>query len=404
MMPHRMNRRRLLAIIVVFIAMVGFVRWLTMRASVVVHRISITKDAGMAGHVVLLPESGVVAADLRGVHSVDEDGKAHWRLSLWETLGPGGQYPDMEQLADKSLVTAWASTDKGRYLVWITNGVVRKTLPCDLARMPMGGRFAIVVSNDVCVALRDAVAQFGPDGSERWRFETHAPVVTGPVRALDGDWLMEAPTPSTNVMFRLRGDGTLRWRRETDPGYGMGPAVRSDGSLVWGRGSGVTLAAFDANGDPLWRLGRREIATCTPAMAAGDVAILGVREIDKPVRLLAVDRVGKVLWETQLSQGNLYHSPVVAPDGTIYVATMDRWVRAFDAQGHPKWQYRVPWQTHRYLPRSVGELVWWWQQRLGYARLVGTGPPQLDDQGRLWVAFSHDGAVFRFGSESRHGK
>jgi outer membrane protein assembly factor BamB len=402
-MLQRIQWRRFLAVITVFVAMGGFVGWLTTRDPVVVHRMSLTKDAGLAGHLVFLPNGGVAAADLRQVHSVDAQGNVNWRLDLWGSLGMGGQYPDLEQLADGSLVTAWASATNGRHLVWITNGVVRRTLACDLAQAPMGGRFAVVVSNDVCVALKEAVALFGPDGSERWRFESQAPVVSAPVRTPEGDWLFEAPSPATNVMFRLRADGTLRWRRETEPGYGMGPAVRSDGSFVWGRGPGLTLAAFDADGNPLWQLGRPEVATCMPAMAAGDVAIVGAWEIDKPVRLLSVDRAGKVLWETPLSQGNLSHSPVVAPDGTIYVVTMDRWVRAFDAQGHLKWRYRVSWRMDRYLPRGLGELVGWWKQRMGYARPVGTGPPQLDAQGRLWIAFSHDGALFRFGPGNGEG-
>lgn len=390
------NRWRRVGLALGFAWVGAVVAWLSTRDGVRVDRLSVTKSAGMSGRLLIHSDGSIVAASLREVVHRGADGRRFWSASLGWEFGVGGQYTDVAELSDGSILTAYATVAGSRYLVWLTNGVVARRKEMDLAITPMAGGFAAVTSNAMAVPTGEGLVVLNHDGSERWTYPTASAMYHCPAVAPDGGYLFEVGGGATNTMIRLQADGTLRWERRSEAGYGDSAVFRGDGSFLWGRGPGLTLAAFDAEGQPLWQLSRPESATCVPAFGAGEVAYVGVRQNQRRARLLAVERDGSVRWEAELREALILHPPVVSPGGDLYAVTMDRWVWAFDGQGKAKWKYRVPWRLDRYLPRGAGELQAWWQQRMGYARPAGYGPPQLDASGRLWVNFGHLGSVFRF--------
>ncbi len=145
---------------------------------------------------------------------------------------------------------------------------------------------ALAADGTIYVGSRDLkLYAFTPAGNVKWTFQTNDTIEASPVLGADGT--IYVPTTGGRIIA-VRPDGTERWRYPAAGATALNalystPAVRTDGSLVFGS-SNNALYALRADGTLLWR------------SPLGD-------------------------WADS--------SPVVSPDGSIYVGCQDKRVYAF---------------------------------------------------------------------------
>lgn len=138
------------------------------------------------------------------------------------------------------------------------------------------------------------------------------------------------PAPNVRWMFRV---GLLA----------NSPAIGADGGVYFGSLDG-NIYALDSEGVELWRASFGQVSG-VPALSAEGVIYLGVAS---PVEEMfyALHRDGSVAWSYHLESHIVESSPVVAPDGIVYLAASNPQtgggsVVALGADGSEKWRYEV---------------------------------------------------------------
>jgi outer membrane protein assembly factor BamB len=198
-------------------------------------------------------------------------------------------------------------------------------------------------------------------------------------------------------MIMLNPNGELRWRRPLElERYGHVPAFISDGSFYLGSGANITLAAFDPKGNLRWQLGRPEFALSSPTVAPDGTIYLTAREPEQDARLLAVDPVGTLKWRFELGRGFALDPPVIHSNGTIYLVTSDRWIRAISPEGELLWNFQAPPRRRLHKSGSWEEFAKQWKEGFGLRKYESHGPPLLSPDGVLYVNFSHTGTIYAF--------
>ncbi|MCJ7621474.1 MAG: PQQ-binding-like beta-propeller repeat protein, partial [Anaerolineae bacterium] len=121
------------------------------------------------------------------------------------------------------------------------------------------------------------------------------------------------------------------------------PAIGADGGVYFGSLDG-NIYALDSEGVELWRAPFGQVSG-VPALSAEGVIYVGVAS---PVEEMfyALNRGGRVAWSYHLESHIVESSPVVGPDGTVYLAATNPQtdggsVVALNADGSERWSYEV---------------------------------------------------------------
>jgi outer membrane protein assembly factor BamB len=121
------------------------------------------------------------------------------------------------------------------------------------------------------------------------------------------------------------------------------PAMAADGTLYFGSLDG-NLYAVNADGTEIWRSAVGQISGM-PALSTEDVIYVGAAS---PVEEMfhALNRDGTVAWSYHLEGYIVEASPLVGPDGTLYLAASNPQtgtgsVVALSADGSERWRYDV---------------------------------------------------------------
>jgi len=121
------------------------------------------------------------------------------------------------------------------------------------------------------------------------------------------------------------------------------PAIGADGGVYFGSLDG-NLYALDPEGVEKWRAPLGQVSG-VPALSAEGVIYVGVAS---PVEEMfyALNRDGSVAWSYHLESHIVESSPVVGPDGTVYLAATNPQtgggsVVALNADGSERWSYEV---------------------------------------------------------------
>lgn len=158
---------------------------------------------------------------------------------------------------------------------------------------------------------------------------------------------------SHGTLYAINPDGSIQWSQALDevslpPGNYMdnaySPAIGPNGN-IYIQGSSGALYAYDVNGTRLWRFASfdyypvfHEVGQRTPAITTGGTIYLAADA------LYALDSSGNMLWRFPTSGTNYgwsKASPVIAPDGTIYVMMGQDYLYAVNPNGTEKWQFRL---------------------------------------------------------------
>jgi len=182
------------------------------------------------------------------------------------------------------------------------------------------------------------------EGAIKWTFRAGGAVWSSPAIAADGTIYVgtnrgDTPGHTRGRLFAVRPNGTQKW--EFDPGDWVqsSPAVASDGTIYVCSSDG-RLHALDPDGRSKWAYESRGNLWGSPPAVGLDDTVYFVATFMRPGdRLYAVARSGKLRWEFA-GKWSMGDTPVIGPDGTIYVLDdYGQVLHALDSRGVEKWTF-----------------------------------------------------------------
>jgi outer membrane protein assembly factor BamB len=275
----------------------------------------------------------------RNFYCVDARGRERWRCKTGGWVDASPAIDGQGRIYFGSWDTKfYALTGRGEQ-IWTfqTGGPVVSSAAIDAARVIYFG------SHD------GKVYALGPDGAKRWEYPTGGAITGSP--ALGGAG--EIYIPSTDGrLYCLEPDGTLRWRLQTGGITESSPVLDENGVIFISVNQ--THCAVAPEGKFLWRrafwhpLPHLFGETSASVVADGTVIFTGG---DSYVMTVPVDNGEKdFIWNYWLA-GASYSSPLVAPDGTVYVLGLPREMHAL-RNGPPL--VHSSWPTHRANSQRTG--------------------------------------------------
>ncbi|ATW27568.1 PQQ-binding-like beta-propeller repeat protein [Candidatus Formimonas warabiya] len=187
-------------------------------------------------------------------------------------------------------------------------------------------------------------------------------------------------TPTNGYLYSIDPEGEMNWKADLDQAGdcyntgGKGPVLDEEGNCYIASGDG-RLYAVDGEGNVLWTCDLEKVCTGTsPALSPdGDTVYVSAEDH----YLYAVDRAtGTEEWRYYLGGTTISNTPVVAPDGTIYVGSGSVISAVYPDGSRRKWlksfsSYKV------HVMRAQGD-AWSGEQRMA-----------VDEEGDLYLAMSN---------------
>ena len=186
--------------------------------------------------------------------------------------------------------------------------------------------FAITVSAIPAIGPDETVYLSGvsnliaikPSGAMRWNVNLNAPITTSPIIGFDGAVYVGGGTN----LWAINSDGSPRWTASlSNATLKSAPILGADGALYATSTRG--LHAFDRDGHAKWEFpsgaGSAFFYTAVAGRGSPALGTSGLVYFVGGTNLFAVDSDGHEAW--RFSRGwPLATAPVVADDGTIYIA------------------------------------------------------------------------------------
>lgn len=161
-------------------------------------------------------------------------------------------------------------------------------------------------------ALDFFVYALDPDGLLLWMFETESFIFSSPSVGRDGNIYFGC---YDQYLYSLDPDGIPRWIFPTAGWIDSAPAVGHDGTVYFGSWDGY-FYAVSASGDLVWEYDAGDIIFSSPAIGDDGSLYFGAGN-----ELFALDSGGNLLWkfETDHEDYLVDSSPVIGPDGAVFV-------------------------------------------------------------------------------------
>ncbi|MEO8452180.1 MAG: PQQ-binding-like beta-propeller repeat protein [Gemmatimonadota bacterium] len=218
-----------------------------------------------------------------------------------------------------------------------SNGAFRWSKPV-LTHDPMVGMEnpAIAVDNTIYVGGRELYA-FAVDGQLKWSHLVGGFIINAPIIDPAGNIYLQA----VGSIVSVTPTGTRRWTFATSGEYLSSPAFSADYSSVFVAVHDKVYRLRSSTGEKLWEFtppGMTGEFRATPAVDAGDNVYLGTKADTQSV-FYAIKADGSgLLWQNPVG-GDLYSSPALGDDGTLYVGSESaRQLHALDLRnGAEKW-------------------------------------------------------------------
>ncbi|MDP3072163.1 MAG: PQQ-binding-like beta-propeller repeat protein [Opitutaceae bacterium] len=166
------------------------------------------------------------------------------------------------------------------------------------------------------------------EGVERWSFLTGGRIRASPAIGADGTIYVGS---LDQRLYAFAPDGTKKWDYLANGEIHGSPTLGADGTIYFV--ADVNFYALKTDGTELWKRRINTTSASTAAVRADGVIILGAD--DGVVRAFNPSD-GNVRWsyDTRTGTGNLIESsPIIAPDGSIYVGSLDGFLYKINGNG-----------------------------------------------------------------------
>ena len=172
-----------------------------------------------------------------------------------------------------------------------------------------------------------------PDGTEKWKCPMSSYTNSSPAIGNDNTIYIGS---DDNYLYAINPDGSEKWKFECNIKSGS-PAIGSDGTIYFGSDNDDYLYAVNPDGTEKWKFSI-ELALSwyhTPAIAQDGTIYIGQSEGAGFKYLYAINPDGTEKWKFHATN-NVYSSPVIDSDGTIYISGQK--FQAINPDGSLKWE------------------------------------------------------------------
>ncbi|MCE5214282.1 MAG: PQQ-binding-like beta-propeller repeat protein [Methanobacterium sp.] len=185
-----------------------------------------------------------------------------------------------------------------------------------------------------------------PDGTLKWFYPTGNQIWSSPAIGSDGTIYIGS---NDGKFYAINPNGTLKWDYMTSEGYydnriSSSPAIGSDGTIYVGCDNN-NLYAFNPDGSLKWIYTAAKSIPLAPVIGADGTIYFGCYDDC----LYAINPDGTQKWKyfvgSDPTYDNVYSSPAVSSDGTIYIISgeytgiWDNYLKAINPDGTFKWSY-----------------------------------------------------------------
>jgi outer membrane protein assembly factor BamB len=264
-----------------------------------------TDDTGKAEFVLVIPTATV------GIHSITvSDGTSIGTMKIDYTVT---QAISASGLAD----TAWPMfrhdpqhTGRSPYL-GPTNRSLKwaYTTGGDFTSFPVVG-----ADGTIYIGSDSSLYAINTNGSLKWKYNMGGLLSSSPAIAADGTIYV---CSNDGNLYAINPEGTLKWNYHMwdSSSYAYSsPALDNNGVIYVGCQDG-TLRAIKGDGSPKWSYSTEGEINSSPAISIDGTVFVGSAD----GKLYAINPDGSLNWTYTV--GGEVSSPVIAPDGTIYIAS-----------------------------------------------------------------------------------
>jgi outer membrane protein assembly factor BamB len=187
---------------------------------------------------------------------------------------------------------------------------------------------------------------FSPEGVERWRFNTGDLIDSSPAVGSDGTIYVGS---ADRYLYAIHPSGEQRWRFLTGGKVLSSPAIGRDGTIYFGSHD-QKLYALDPNGNLKWDYPTGGQIDASPALGADGTIYFPA---DRHLYALRpeVNATDRLRWRTDVSSGST-SSPAVRADGVIIAGFDDLHIRFFEPDGRVRWSRNTEARTEDYIESS----------------------------------------------------
>jgi outer membrane protein assembly factor BamB len=240
-----------------------------------------------------------------------------------------GSQLDANPVSVDSKNNAYLQPNRSELTVVDVSGVEAWTRRFDRNANSYQMRLSALGLNGICYSSADALYAFDASGVLLWR--NRFGTFTSPP-ALGADGTIYLQSDSDDLVYALNADGTVRWAAPFPSASRKCPPAIGAGGVVFCRGRGGVLAAFDTEGRQMWQLNLDEPAkTNPPAIGPDGVVYCGG---DDGLSAIGTDGTLTWLFPTRLDATT---TPAILADGTIVFGSDDYAVYGLNPDGTIRW-------------------------------------------------------------------
>ncbi|MEJ2418463.1 MAG: PQQ-binding-like beta-propeller repeat protein, partial [Exilibacterium sp.] len=209
-----------------------------------------------------------------------------------------------------------------------------------------------------------------PEGKMLWKYNTLYYSSSELATAADGTVYI-GTWYTRNELHAISPEGELKWKKNPPRRIYQAPVIDQKGVVYAGGETYIT--AYSSESEELWSKEYQVNGFTFNITGRMALSINGVLYVTGYVRndsrlpegyLLAIDTdTGKLIWTYKTLVGNNNngnppvsgsHSPVIGPDGTIYISYAKKPLYAISPEGKLKWTYQTS-NNSSYLPPQIGK-------------------------------------------------